>query len=111
MFIAKLGGVVTYMNSKWNTLVSLSQLIPLIIFFFNSYYFNYVYRECVHTNVGAHRGQRCEIPLELGLQAVVNHLMWVLGINSGPQEEQYVLLTPELSFQLPLPTAVNHFLF
>lgn len=30
-------------------------------------------------NVGAHRGQR--FPLELGLQAAVNYLIWVLGIE------------------------------
>lgn len=39
-----------------------------------------------------------------GLQAVVNHLMWVLGTElAGPQEEQYVLLTLEL-FHWPLLT-------
>lgn len=34
----------------------------------------------VHMNASASRGQRCESPLGLGLQAVVNHLMF-LGIE------------------------------
>jgi hypothetical protein len=35
----------------------------------------------VHMNASAHRAQRGESPLELGLQAVVSHLLWVLGLK------------------------------
>jgi hypothetical protein len=38
----------------------------------------------VHMSAGVHGGQRCHIPLEL-------------GITSGPLQEQYVLLTDEPS--------------
>lgn len=40
-----------------------------------------------------------ETHVELGLQ--VSHPMWVWGLNSGPQEEQHVLLTTEPYFQGP----------
>lgn len=33
------------------------------------------------TWVQIHRSQRCRIPLELELQVVVSHLVWVLGIK------------------------------
>lgn len=35
-------------------------------------------------------------PLELNLQAVMSHQVWVL--NLGPLKEQYVFLTTELSY-------------
>lgn len=37
----------------------------------------------VHAHECPHRGQKYWAPLELGLQAVVSHLMWVLGIKLG----------------------------
>ena len=40
--------------------------------------------------------------MELGLEAVVNYLTWVLGINSGPLQKQQSLLTTEHSLQ-PTP--------
>lgn len=41
-------------------------------------------------------------PMELGLEAVVNYLTWVLGTNSGPLQIQQSLLTTEHSLQ-PTP--------
>lgn len=54
---------------------------------------------CMYTCVcTAPRGQnRVLNALELELQAVVNHLTWVLGKNSGALQEQCVLLTLCLS--------------
>lgn len=46
------------------------------------------------TNASVHRGSRCQLPQELGLQAVVSHLMWVLGI--------------ELRFSGSIGSALNH---
>lgn len=40
--------------------------------------------------------------MELGLQAVVNYVTWVLGTNSGPLQKQQSLLTTERSLQ-PTP--------
>lgn len=37
--------------------------------------------------------------LELELQVVVSHLIWVLGTKLGPPEEQLALLTAEPSLQ------------
>lgn len=34
-------------------------------------------------------------PLELELQAVESHPMWVLGTNLGPLQERYAFLTTE----------------
>lgn len=41
-------------------------------------------------------------PLELELEMVVSYLMWVVELNSAPLEEQQVLLSTELSLQLPV---------
>ena len=56
-----------------------------ILFFFlkicSFFFFNYVY---VEERVCAHKcrcPQRCQIPLELRLGAVVSHLIWVLGLE------------------------------
>lgn len=38
-------------------------------------------------------------PLELDLQAVVSHQVWVLGPNFDPLEGQQVFLTAEFSLQ------------
>lgn len=38
-------------------------------------------------------------PLKLELKAFVIHLMWMLGTNSGPLQEQQAFLTTELSYQ------------
>lgn len=35
-------------------------------------------------NASPRRGQRCQVPLELGFQAVISHLLWVLGIKFRP---------------------------
>lgn len=35
----------------------------------------------MHTNVSTHSAQRSQIPLELGLQAVVRHLVRVLAVR------------------------------
>lgn len=35
----------------------------------------------VHVSTDAHQGQKNCIPLELELQAVVNYVMWVLGVE------------------------------
>lgn len=51
----------------------------------------------MHMNVSAHTAQRCQIPLELGLQAVVRHLMRVLGVRLSSLGKWYVLLTTEQS--------------
>ena len=40
-------------------------------------------------------------PLDLELEMVVSYLMWVVELNSAPLEEQQVLLSTELSLQLP----------
>lgn len=32
-------------------------------------------------NASVHRSLRCQLPQELGLQAVVSRLMWLLGIE------------------------------
>lgn len=62
-------------------------------------------------NASAHRGQRCEIPLELGFQAIVSLLMWVLGIElnvrkssmcSSPQSHLSSLRFPLCAFFLAL---------
>lgn len=37
------------------------------------------HRVCVHIIVGVHQGQRCQIPLELELQAAGSCQVWVLG--------------------------------
>lgn len=44
-------------------------------------------------NASAHRDQRCQMSLDLNLKVVVNLLMWVLIIEKGQLEEQYVHLT------------------
>lgn len=36
--------------------------------------------------------------LEMDLQAVVNHSIWVLGTELGPLHERYALITTEPSF-------------
>lgn len=35
----------------------------------------------VHVSTGAHRGQKNCIPLDLELQAIVNFVVWVLGVE------------------------------
>lgn len=35
----------------------------------------------MYMNANVHRGARCQLPQELGLQAVISHLMWVLRIE------------------------------
>ena len=39
--------------------------------------------------------------MELELPAVMSHLAWCWELNSGPLQEQQVLLTTEPSLQLP----------
>lgn len=41
------------------------------------------------------RGQRARETLKIELQVTVSLLMWVLGLNTGPLEEQNTLLTTE----------------
>lgn len=56
----------------------------------------------VHIHVGSCGDQkRVSSPLELELQVVVSHLLWVLVLkqNSGPLEQQQVLSTTEPSLQ------------
>lgn len=43
--------------------------------------------------VGALSGQRCGIPLELGLEVVLTHLAWVLGTKLCTLQEQCVPVT------------------
>lgn len=68
-------------------------------------YFIYVY-VFVPTRVYIHympacscRGQRARETLKVELQVTVSILMWVLGLNTGPLEEQNILLTTKLSLQ------------
>lgn len=52
---------------------------------------------CVHVCVRALRSM-LDL-LELNLQTVVTCPMWVLGLNLGPLQEQYMSLNPELLLQ------------
>ena len=45
----------------------------------------------MHRSLGASGGQRCQSPLELELQVVVNPLMWVLGSEPRSSGEQHRL--------------------
>lgn len=45
----------------------------------------------IHISTIAHRGQRCCIPLELELQAVVSCLMWILIAEQSLQPQNRVL--------------------
>lgn len=48
-----------------------------------------------------HKGQkRAWEPMELELQAVGSHSMWVLATKAGPSEERQMLITPGASLQL-----------
>lgn len=54
----------------------------------------------VNVCAGVSRGQkRTQDPALLELQAIVNHLTWMLGTWFGPLKEQQMLLTFEPSFQ------------
>lgn len=55
---------------------------------------------CVFMRSDIYGGQRHWIPLDLNLQAIVNHLKWVLRPNLGPLQEQYIFLTTASSLQL-----------
>lgn len=48
----------------------------------------------VQVNAGASGGQKKVRPLELELQTVVCHWMWLWELNVGPLQEQEALLTP-----------------
>ena len=53
-----------------------------------------------HMHAGAEGGQKIiSDALELELRAIVSHLIWGLGIDSGLLEEQQVLLATEPSLQ------------
>lgn len=54
----------------------------------------YVCEGVVHVNAGASGGQKKVRPLELELQTVVCHWMWLWELNVGPLQEQEALLTP-----------------
>lgn len=52
-----------------------------------------------HMNSDACRGQKVSNPLELELQVLVNHLMWVGGAELGFPERGISFLNPGSSFQ------------
>jgi hypothetical protein len=57
---------------------------------------------CDHVHAALCSGQKRELePLVLELEHVISHLKWVLGTSPASLQEQQVLLTPELSIQLP----------
>lgn len=57
----------------------------------------------MHVSAGAHGDQKMAAdPLNLELQDVVNHCFGYWESNSGPSEEQCVILSDELSPQLLL---------
>jgi hypothetical protein len=56
---------------------------------------------------GAWGRQRCHIPLQLDLKAVVSYLVWVLGIDLGLSKALYTLLSAEPSVQLPIYTFLS----
>lgn len=64
--------------------------------------------EYVQVSAGAQGGQRWQISLELGLEMVISHTVWVLGLKLRPLEEQYVFLATEPSFQPLSPITVGH---
>lgn len=56
----------------------------------------YVQGQCSRGNQGV------KSPQNVGWQAGVSHLMWMLRTSEGPLQEQYLLLIMELPFQVPL---------
>lgn len=58
--------------------------------------------------VGAYRGQKMvSDSLQVELQAIVSHPVWVLGLKLRSFEEQEVLLTTEYSLQSLAPYLVG----
>lgn len=64
--------------------------------------------EYVQVSAGAQGGQRWQISLELGLEMVISHTVWVLGVKLRPLKEEYVFLATEPSFQPLSPIIVGH---
>lgn len=53
---------------------------------------------CAHECSARRDQKRALDPLELELQAVLNHLTWFQELNLGSLEERYVLVAAEPSF-------------
>lgn len=57
------------------------------------------------------RPEESASPLELELQKIVSHLIWVLRPELGPLKEQQMLLTTEPPFQLLDPHLLYPYAF
>lgn len=70
----------TYLSLVWEI-----HSTPYILFYFYFVlYYVYVYR-FVHLSTLRTEGRRqCQIPLVLELQAILSHLLWVLGTKLAP---------------------------
>lgn len=68
-------------------------------------------------SVGHVRGSVCRSqkmgsdPMELELQKVISHLLWMLGTKLGPLQIQEALLTAELSLQPCLQFSCGAYMF
>lgn len=75
--------------------------MPGFLFFFKKCFFVCFVCVCLHAcmhmlvSTGAHREQECGISLELELEVVASHLMWVLEIELSFSGKAYMLLTSE----------------
>lgn len=58
-------------------------------------------------HIDACGAQKLSEPLELEVQVAVGHLMWVLGTEPGPLEEQQVRVTAEPPLQSLLSLSLH----
>lgn len=58
----------------------------------------------MHLRVVTESSRGRQIPLRLELKEVVNHMTWGWGLNSGPLQEQDMLLTADSLPHITLPS-------
>ena len=65
--------------------------------------------ECAFVNADTYKAPKTvavHLGLELTGDSTMNHRVSVLGMNSGPLQEQYLILTTEPSFQATFKTFI-----